>query len=40
MLPQDGDDVLALNDSDEATIRKLDDQSNRLEGECPCSSIG
>ena len=28
------------NDSEEATIRKLDDQSNRREGECPCSSIG
>ena len=23
------------NDSEEATIRKLDDQSNRREGECP-----
>ena len=28
------------NDSEEATIRKLDDQSNRREAECPTHQLG
>ena len=30
----------AINESDEATIGKLDDPRNDWEAECPCSSIG